>query len=216
MIALLMAAACSKDPNARKATPPEGAVDLGLSVFWATCNLGADDPSEYGDFYAWGETETKTEYIWENYIFRIDGDNYQNLTFTKYNSLEGHGTVDKKVSLDPEDDIAHVRLGDKWRMPSFEEFNELVDSCDWTWTSRRGIAGYDVKSRVNGNSIFLPSTGYYYQKGLHGEGYGGYYWTSSTHPSSSYNARRLMFTPYRQSASLYYRCLGQPIRPVSE
>jgi hypothetical protein len=210
-----MAVACGKE-DPKNATPPEGAVNLGLSVFWATCNIGANDPGEYGDFFAWGELEPKAEYTWENYKFRKEGNTDQTLVVTKYNSIESHGAIDSKTSLEPEDDVAHVRLGDKWRIPTAAEFKELIDSCDWTWTNRKGVMGYKVKSRVNGKSIFLPSTGYYYQEGLHGEEYGGYYWMSTTHGSTSSKAQRLFFTPKVQNVGLYYRCLGQPIRPVSD
>ena len=207
--------ACGKDlPNT--VTPPEGAVNLGLSVFWASCNLGSDDPTGYGDFYAWGEVESKKDYTWETYRFWTSGDSEPNLVVTKYNSIESHGAVDSKVALDPEDDAAHVRLGGKWRIPTPAEFQELIDSCEWTWTSKRGVLGYKIESKVNGNSIFMPSTGYYYHEGLHGEEYGGYYWMSSTHATTSGKAQRLFFTPKKKGVSLYFRCLGHPIRPVSE
>ena len=212
----VMALSCGKVEDPRNATPPEGAVNLGLSVFWAQCNLGAEDSSEYGDFFAWGEIEPKTEYTWENYKFRLEGDSPATIVVSKYNSIESHGIVDRKDTLDPEDDAAHVRLGGKWRIPTDAEFKELQDSCEWTWTNKKGVLGYNVKSRINGKSIFIPSTGYYYQQGLHGEEYGGYYWMSGTHASSSSNAKRMFFTPNRQGVSLYYRCLGHPIRPVSD
>ena len=207
---------CSKEAGQESATPPEGAVNLGLSVFWAECNLGADDPVGYGDFYAWGELEDKEDYTWETYRFRTDGNSEGDVILSKYNSIASHGVVDQKVALDPEDDVVRVRLGGKWRLPTMKEFQELIDSCEWTWTNKRGVLGYKVESRVNGNSIFLPSTGYCYQKALHGEGYGGYYWTSGTHGTTSSKAHRLFFTPNRKGSSLYLRCLGQPVRPVSE
>ena len=219
MTFLLLAAvfvACDKESGQQSATPPEGAVNLGLSVFWAECNLGADDPVGYGDFYAWGELEDKEEYTWENYRFRTGGSGEEDVMLSKYNSAEKHGVVDQKLALDPEDDVARVRLGGKWRMPTIKEFQELIDSCEWTWTNKRGVLGYKVESRVNGNSIFLPSTGYRYKKGLHGEGYGGYYWSSVTHGSSSSKANRLFFNPNKKGPGLYYRCFGQPVRPVSE
>lgn len=216
LFAMMVVAACGKGTDPKNATPPEGAVNLGLSVFWATCNIGANDPAEYGDFFAWGELEPKTEYTWENYRFRKEGNSDQTLVITKYNSIESHGPVDGKSALEPEDDVAHVRLGGKWRIPTAAEFKELIDSCDWTWTNRKGIIGYNVKSRVNGKSIFLPSTGYIFQEGLHGEEYGGYYWMANTHATTSSKAQRLFFTPKLQNVGLYYRCLGQPVRPVSD
>ena len=212
----VMVIACGKDTDQNDATPPEGAVNLGLSVYWATCNLGAADPVEYGDYYAWGEVEPKSEYSWENYRFREDGNTEADIIVSKYNSLDIHGAVDGKTVLEPEDDAAHMRLGGKWRIPTIVEFQELIDSCEWTWTNKRGVLGYNVESKVNGKSIFLPSTGYYFQKGLHGEEFGGYYWMSGTHATTSGKAQRLFFTPNKKLVSIYYRCLGQPIRPVSE
>ena len=131
-------------------------VDLGLSVMWATFNIGANSPEEYGDYYAWGETELKDNYDMSTYKWY----DYNSGNFTKYNLGAVYGDVDLKYRLDPEDDVAHVVWGDEWRLPTNEEFQELIDSCDWYWTSYNGVAGYQVQSRVNDNYIFLPVTGY--------------------------------------------------------
>ncbi len=144
---------------------PEGAVDLGLSVYWAGCNLGANNPEEYGEYYAWGEIEIKDEYQWKNYKW-VDGEVYYLLGnviahFTKYNINSGSGTVDNKVILESNDDAAHSKMGKEWRLPTTEEWQELVDKCTWSWSIRNGVAGYLITSNAkdNTNSIFIPAAG---------------------------------------------------------
>jgi len=133
-------------------------VDLGLSVKWATCNLGAASPEQKGDYYAFGELEPKKEYSWKNYKW-AEG---SSITRTKYNNLENYGKVDDKSKLDAEDDVVRVTLGGDWHTPTLAEMAELRDTtkCTWTWTKRNGVDGYEIKSKINGNSIFLPHTGY--------------------------------------------------------
>ena len=148
-------------------TTEDLAVDLGLSVKWASCNLGAKAPEESGDFFAWGETEPKNKFSWSTYKW---GD----WPCSKYNKK------DKKQVLDSEDDAAHVILGGKWRMPTTQEQEELRDECLWQWTSLNGVTGYKITSKKNGKSIFLPAAGYrihdYYK--LSGEA--GRYWSAVT------------------------------------
>ena len=135
-------------------------VDLGLSVNWATCNVGASSPEEYGDYFAWGETETKSEYTWATYKYCKGSEN----TLTKYcddSNYGNNGFEDNIITLLPEDDVAHVKWGGKWRMPTEAEFNELIYSCDWAWTTQNGVMGYKVTSKKTGYtgcSIFLPAT----------------------------------------------------------
>ena len=121
-------------------------VDLGLSVKWATFNVGATSPEEYGDYFAWGETEPKETYSWATYKW-CDG---TDANITKYNTIDG------KTILEPTDDAAQVHRGDKWRMPTKAECQELIDSCTWEWTTSNNISGYRVTG-PNGNSIFLPA-----------------------------------------------------------
>ena len=184
-------------------TTPD-ALDLGLSVKWATCNLGATSPEEYGDYFAWGETEPKEKYSWETYKWGS--------SLSKYNA-----TDDKKI-LDPEDDAAHVRLGDKWRIPSVEEHNELIENCVWTCTTFNDITGYKVTAK-NGNSIFLPTVGY---KGSNGPSYPagqyGLYWLRDVNESSYaylFNIQYLGASPSIIS-KMGTRCYGFAIRPVCE
>ena len=138
-------------------------VDLGLSVLWATFNVGAAKPFHYGDYFAWGETEAKIDYNWSNYIFRKSGlSYYDNFTFSKYISNSSYGPVDNKTILDLEDDVAHTKWNGDWRMPTFEEIKELLDpnNCIWMWTTMEDVPGFTVQSRIpgyEGRSIFLPA-----------------------------------------------------------
>ena len=134
-------------------------VELGLpsGIKWATCNIGATKPEEYGGYYAWGETEEKSYYDWDTYKW-CNG-TYNSLT--KYCTDSGSGRVDNKTVLDPEDDVAHIKWGGSWRMPTRDEIKELNDNCTWQWTTLNGVNGYRVTG-PNGNSIFLPAAGYCY------------------------------------------------------
>ena len=180
-------------------------VDLGLSVKWAKCNVGADSVHHYGDHYAWGETEPKTVYEWSNYFDTTDG----GTTFLKYSNEGG------KTTLDPEDDAATVNMGGSWRMPTIEEQKELIDECTWTWTTLNGVNGYNVEGS-NGNSIFLPAAGYCNDSGLSNVGSHGYCWSSSLYTSSSKYADNLYFGSDDVDWSGYYRYCGQPVRGVCE
>ena len=135
-------------------------VDLGLpsGTLWATCNVGASRPEEYGDFFAWGETESKNEFNWTTYK-HCQGENY---TMTKYVNSDAWGVrVDNLVELLPEDDAATVNWGDNWQMPSTEQFTELIDKENTTiqWETVNGIPGKRITSKINGNSIFFPAAG---------------------------------------------------------
>ena len=150
-------------------------VDLGLSVKWATCNIGANSPEEYGDYFAWGEIAPKEEYSWSTYKWC----NGSETTLTKYCTDGSYGTIDNKTQLELSDDAAYANWGNAWRMPTRAEFTELHEQCTWTWTTENGINGYKVTSKSNGNSIFLPVTGLRYESSLRGVGDYGYYRSSS-------------------------------------
>lgn len=151
------------------------AVDLGLSVKWASCNVGASSPEQYGDYYAWGETSTKDNYSWSNYKW-CDGTLN---SLTKYNTNSSFGSVDNKITLELSDDAAHVNWGDSWRMPSNAEWEELMEKCTWTWTTQNGVNGCKVTSMTNGNSIFLPAAGVQSGSDLYDVGSRSNYWSSS-------------------------------------
>ena len=183
-------------------------VDLGLSVKWATCNVGASSPEEYGDYYAWGETETKSTYDWSTYKWGNSSS-----TLTKYCTDSRRGTVDNKTTLAPEDDVAHVKWGGNWRMPTEAEITELLQNCTWTWITQNGKNGYKV-TRPNGHSIFLPAAGSRSGSSLSNAGSYGYYWSSSLDTSGLYGACGVGFGSsgvYGRNDSRYY---GQSVRPV--
>ena len=184
-------------------------VDLGLSVKWATCNVGANKPEEYGDYFAWGETEPKEYYNWSTYKWR----NGSNTPLTKYNISSDYGTVDNKTTLDLSDDAARANWGGSWRMPTSAEQDELRNNCTWTWTTQNGVNGYKVTSKSNGNSIFLPAAGYRDGSSL-SAGSNGYYWSSSLSadsPHCAWDVRLYSDGVYRSSSIRYY---GLSVRPV--
>jgi hypothetical protein len=184
-------------------------VDLGLSVKWATFNVGASKPEDYGDYFAWGETEPKETYSWATYKWCDGTEN----SLTKYctNSQYGaNGFTDNKTILEPEDDAARVHWGEDWRMPSDEEITELREKCTWTWTTRNAIEGYNIEG-PNGNSIFLPAAGFYFVDGYRSYGNGDYWSTKATNTNG---ACHLYFYSDHHSRSSSYRYFGFPIRPV--
>ena len=203
-------------------------VDLGLSVKWATCNVGADKPEDYGDYYAWGELTPKESYTWENYRFRTSGDDEGTVKLSKYTSLYYTSMLDEdnrffiaddKTQLDLEDDVAHVKWGGDWRLPTNEEMNELIDSCTWTWTTVNGVNGCLVTSNRPGytdRSIFLPATGKYgFETSNKSAGTWGHYWSNSVNKDqSSYNAGVLAIGSGYAAVKITFRAHGQSVRPV--
>ncbi len=206
-------------------------VDLGLpsGLKWATMNVGAATPEDYGDYFALGETEPyytaghsqdnpcsswktgKAGYNWESYKW-CNGD-YN--TMTKYCTSSSYGTVDDKTTLDPEDDAAHVNWGGVWRMPTKEEQDELRNNCTWTWTTRNGVYGRKGVG-PNGNLIFLPAAGYRDYGNLYDAGSSGNYWSSSFDTSYSSSAYCLSFYPILVNWSGNYRCGGLSVRAVCQ
>ena len=207
-------------------------VDLGLpsGLKWATCNVGANAPEEYGDYFAWGDPEpyyteghsqdnpcnnwkaNKTGYNWASYKFEL-GIDFQG-PFSKYVTHVSYGTIDNKTVLDPEDDAANVNWGDTWRMPTDAEWTELRTECTWTWTTQNGVNGKLVTG-PNGNSIFLPPAGYRYDTNLEYPGSDGYYWSSSLSDYSD-PACGVNFDSYVEYRNSYGRFIGFSVRPVTE
>ena len=206
-------------------TPGE-AIDLGLpsGILWASCNVGANSPEEYGGYYAWGETEEKEYYDWSTYKWMNEGQSSWT-QINKYTFADGQtsacwysdGTFigDGKTTLDLEDDVAHVKWGGNWRMPTREEIQELIDNCSSEWTTLNGVNGRKFTGS-NGNNIFLPAAGYRGEGELHDLGTGGCYWSSSLYESYSDQARELYFNSgrVRLSSSDDRRVYGQTVRPV--
>ena len=178
-------------------------VDLGLSVLWATCNVGAEKPEDYGDYYAWGETETKALY-------------YPGNSETSGFKIQDIGNTFR--------DVAHVKWGGRWRMPTKDEFDELIDNCEWEGTTRKTSGGFDVMgykvTGKNGNSIFLPEAGYKYRTQVKQYNERGSYWSSTPNGDSTTEARYLYFY-HREDHQGYAigrqdRCYGMTIRAVAE
>lgn len=185
---------------------PEGAVDLGLSVFWSSSNLGASSPEEQGSFFSWGEIQTKKyQEEWSSYRW-TEGDPAK---LTKYNTKEESGVVDGKTILDPEDDVASVRLGGKFRMPTLEDYRELYNLCLWTMLETGDIPCFKITSRSNGNSIVIPI--------------GPLYWTSELFLEDPFQAWYINHYPddfHEEAIDMFpassYRFEMMCVRPVSD
>ncbi len=201
---------CNNDePEVNKGFTAQGHeyVDLGLpsGVCWATCNIGASSPYEFGSYFAWGETTAKNDFSWDNYKY-CDGTN----NCTKYSTSDG------KTILEPGDDAAIANWGTKWRMPTKEEFAELGECCTWEWKNDfNDVNGYLVTG-PNGNSIFLPAAGY--NMGVD-KGVFLWYWCTSVYTTyfNNENAYALMAVDFCKYDNFSYdRCYGLPIRPVMD
>ena len=180
------------------------AVDLGLSVKWACCNLGAESPEESGGYYAWGETEVKDYYEDPSYKW-LDQTTFE---LIKYNDTDG------KTSLDPEDDAVQASWGNGWRMPTQAEIQELMDKCTWVWTSVNGVNGYMVSG--NGNSIFLPAAGSFNNLFIMNQGNRGCYLSSTLFSEDIELECCIGFSKKGHYPINDYRCKGHSIRPVIE
>lgn len=168
-------------------------VDLGLSVKWATCNIGADTPTDFGDYYAWGDLKTKQLYTGKGYTYK------SNPSVLPLNR-----------------DVAHVKWGGAWRMPTLEEWEELADKSKCTWTERMDgekLLGYEVKG-PNGNKIFLPAAGLLYGNTAFGDNANGSYWSATLHKGKPANADCLGFDQYNHGTNDYERFYGRSVRAV--
>lgn len=179
-------------------------VDLGLSVKWATCNLGASSSDDYGHYFAWGETTTKESYSEENCpTFELS-----------YSQLQSQGYIDDKGNLTEEYDAATSNWGGDWRMPTYDELNELRKECTWIWTTSSGVNGYTIVG-PNGSTIFLPAAGNRGMSSLSNDGKLGHYWSST--PDFSYdNSYSIRFTSGARNMCSDGRNSGKSIRPVME
>ena len=193
MLALTLVVGCGNTDKKKDSNPShEGHdyVDLGLSVKWATCNVGANSPEDYGEYYAWGETSTKSSYTENNCATykKIIGD------------IKGTNM-----------DVAHVKWGGSWRMPTKEEIDELCEKCNWEWTG----SGYEVTG-PNGNSIYLPAAGSRIGVKLHGDGLYGGYSSSTPNSENTQDAYGLGIDSDDQDRNWGVRYYGHTVRPVLE
>ncbi|MBR6141109.1 MAG: hypothetical protein IKQ37_05040 [Bacteroidaceae bacterium] len=185
-------------------------IDLGLpsGTLWASCNIGANNPEDYGYYFAWGETETKENYTWSTY-FDYDADDSSN-RHKKYNKDSG------LKELLPEDDAASAILDVECKMPSKKQFEELLNSkyTGTVWTQRDGVNGYKITSIKNGNSIFLPAAGFYNSTYPNSQGSNGYYWSRTLSETSNSSAGAIYFSSSSISTLDTGRMMGFSVRPV--
>lgn len=179
--------ASNEENNQLPETQNHEYVDLGLpsGTLWATYNVGADSPEGYGSYFAWGETTTKNNYEWSNYLWgKEDGkvSKYCDEKFWGYN-----GFTDTRTVLEPKDDAATMNWGKGWRIPTEDEMVELIDNCTNKWTKLNGVNGI-MLTGPNGNSIFLPAAGTFLGDSHYNEGYCGEYWTSTIISGSPFSA----------------------------
>ncbi len=209
-----MMASCKKDPEMPGDMSNHEYVDFGLpsGLLWATCNVGASMPEDYGDYFAWGETETKSYYNWSTYKWC----NGSETTLTKYCTNSNYGTVDNRTTLDPEDDAAHVNWGGNWRMPTSAEWEELYDNTTSTWTTENGVYGCKYASKKDATKyIFLPAAGDRDGTDVHFAGSGGLYWSSSLGSSGPNGAYYMGFYSGDGNPQCNgYRFYGFSVRPV--
>ena len=191
-------------------------IDLGLpdGTKWACCNVGARYPEEYGGLFAWGETEEKSSYTLENYKWN-DGGKW--CTYTKYCTNDFNGKVDGKTELEPSDDVAHVKWGASWRIPTKDELQNLFSSCTSEWTTFNGVEGRFFTG-PNGNRIFFPAAGYKDKKGLRERLEYGYYWSDTISLDDNGSVYNLYFCC---GSGLYFNDLGArsdgfSVRPVTK
>ena len=222
VLLMVVMASCAKDPDIPTGDTGNFVsgtydgheyVDLGLpsGTLWATCNLGASSPEDYGDYYAWGETTTKSTYNWSTYQY-CNGDGNK---LTKYCSKSGYGNngfTDNLTVLQSSDDAATVNWGSGWCIPTKKQWEELRNNTTVLWTTKNGEIG--VKFFVkNGNSLFLPTAGYWTISGMGNFEY-CYYWSKTLLVDDPRQAWDVFISQYDCTFSLLDRCYGSPVRPV--
>ncbi|MDE5739592.1 MAG: fibrobacter succinogenes major paralogous domain-containing protein [Bacteroidaceae bacterium] len=197
LVALLFACTSEDDPEITSKINGHEYVDLGLpsGIKWATCNIGASSPFDYGNYYAWGETKPKT-------------------TYTEANCQTYNKNLDN-ISNNAKYDVAYANWGGSWRLPSKKEWEELCLECAWTWTTQGEYYGYKVTG-ANGNSIFLPAAGYRIGASLLNVGGHGLYWSSTLYKNDASSACNLFFNSSSRNVDSNSRFCGQSVRPVSE
>ena len=229
LVAAVVCSACTKDPENGGNNGGNGGnggnngggtyngheyVDLGLpsGLLWATCNVGANTPEEYGDYFAWGETTPKDTYNWSTYRY-CNGD-YGKLT--KYCSISiygDNGFTDTLTVLFPEDDAATANWGDGWCMPTADQWRELSDNTITAWTTQNGVKGR-LLTAMNGNSLFLPAAGCRWGGELNNADSSGYYWSGSLLTGSPSSVWYFNFYSGNCSVGSHNRDNGFTVRPV--
>ncbi|MCF0174359.1 MAG: hypothetical protein HUJ95_03365 [Bacteroidales bacterium] len=213
---MILTFSCKKDDPKNKPFPEPEIVDLGLSVDWASWNVGSRSETDYGQYFAWGETASKEDYSWGIYHWgTFKDDSKPDYGMFKYT------TSDNIKTLQPDDDVATKLWGSNWRTPTTDEIIELLDEtkCDWTWTTKNGVKGYTVTSKVagyQGKNIFLPAAGFFDGTECYGRGATTYYWSSSLKDEGRpvYADCIIFSTSYHYKTDID-RCRGIAIRAVT-
>ena len=194
-------------------------IDLGLpsGTLWAICNIGTNAPEGYGDYFAWGETSTKTTYNWSTYQHSNGGTSQLNPNFTKYCNKASYGYngfTDNLTVLEASDDAAIVQWGSGWRTPTADQWEELLDNTITVWTTQNGVEGRRLTA-INGNSLFLPAAGIFWDDELCLDGTLGHYWSSSLFLYNPYNALFFIFgSGNYENLTVIERRSGCTVRPV--
>ena len=184
-------------------------VDLGLSVLWGAYNIGAEQESDYGGYYAWGELNTKMWYNWDSYQLS----SWKNEIF----NMDYYNSIDNLTELEPGDDIARQLWGGNWRMPTAAEYNELIKKCNYTWMELNNVKGIMMTSKVNGNSIFFPAGGFIEDSDEYERGSMMWCWASTKSSGDDRNADGLECWNGSIYVSHYLpRYLGFPVRAVKD
>ena len=212
-----VAAGCTKHNGGNGAYKGHDYVDLGLpsGTMWATCNVGAESPDQYGDYFAWGETQSKTTYSEINYIYSHGG--YNQLTkYCSQSDFGFDGFTDDLTTLESSDDAATSNWGEGWSTPTNKQWVELLTKCSHSWTTRNGVKGCLFTGR-NGNTIFLPAASSRSDEDSRNVGDDGSYWSSSLNKGFPEYAKGFKFIISFDDCDLYDdlgRCSGRSVRPV--
>ena len=218
MVAIVGATGCKKNDISNNGTyNGHDYIDLGLpsGTMWATCNVGADNPEDYGDYFAWGETQSKATYTESNYVYSHGSYNQ----LTKYCSQSNFGIdgfTDDLTTLQSDDDAATANWGEGWSTPTNKQWVELLTKCSRSWTTINGVKGCLFTGR-NGNTIFLPAASSRNEEDSRGVGDDGSYWSSSLNKGFPEYAKGFKFIISFDDCDLYddlSRCSGRSIRPV--
>lgn len=238
MTVMLFAIGCGKEDNPNHGNGNNGGgnggglngheyVDLNLpsGTLWATCNVGATTPEGYGDYFAWGETESKTIYDYTTYNYCVSDNVSWSHPLTKYcNDPEWgyNGYSDDLTILQASDDAATAKWGNGWCMPTADQWRELKDNTDFQWMTQDGVEGM-LLTAPNGNSLFLPAAGACWDHGLNLVDFFGGYWSCSLNTDNPFYAWGIFFNPesFDNTTNIYYgmdnllsRCYGLSVRAV--
>ena len=217
-VAVFFAAGCKKESiSVSGSYNGHDYIDLGLpsGTLWATCNVGAESPDQYGDYFAWGETTPKTTYNWSNYQYS-NGDYNQLTKYCSQSDFGFNGFTDDLKTLHADDDAATANWGEGWSTPTYKQWVELLSKCSHTWTVRNGVNGCLFTAR-NGNSIFLPAASSRMDDDYRLTGDDGSYWSSSLNKSYPDGAKGFKFIISYDDCDLYddlSRSSGRSVRAV--